>query len=186
MKRQNKYILILLAIIATAIFATGCEDKQAIETNKLIDAADKKMSEAQPIFSAAMDKYAKIIGSIQDFEESKGAHDGEVKELIASYDKVAELQKGAAADFTQAAKLSKDETFKAYYEMTVKKIENSAALVNQNRVLAQAFIDSKTEDDYVAKVAGIKTKNESLTKESEEIAGKLKSLGEAVKAKNKS
>lgn len=185
MKKQKKFF-ILLAIITTALFAAGCEDKQVVEANKFVDSANKKVNDAKPLVAAAVDKFGKISDSVKDFDESRKSHEGELKELVASYDKIAELQKGAAADFAQAAKLSKDEAFKSYYEMSVKNVENMAALVSQNRILAQALLESKTEDEYMTKVAEIKTKNDALNKEGDDISAKLKKLEEAVNAKNKS
>ena len=185
MRKHNKYTLIVIAIITTALFATGCEDKQIVEANKLVDSANQKMNDAKPLITAAIDKFGKISDKMEDFEESKQAHEAEVKALMSSYDKIAELQKGAAADFGQAAKLSKDEAFKSYYEMSAKNVENSAAQVGQNRAIAQAYLDSKTEEDYAAKVSTVKTKSDSLKKEGDDITAKLKKLEEAVNAKNK-
>ncbi len=185
MKLTNKLNIILLAILAVAIFSSACDDRQVIEANKLVDSANKKMNDAKPLVTAAADKFGKISDNIVDFDASKKSHEGELKELAASYDKILELYKGASADFAQAAKLSKDETFRSYYEMSMKNIDNTAALVTQNKLLTQAFADSKTVEDYSKKIDEIKTKNDALNKEGDEIAAKLKTLEDAVNAKNK-
>ncbi len=185
MKPFNKLKIILLVTLVFAIMTTACDDKQVLEANKMVDSANKKMNDAKPLVTAAGDKFGKISDDIKDFDASKKAHDGELKELAASYDKILELYKGASADFAQAAKLSKDETFKSYYEMSVKDVDNTAALVTQNKLLTQAFADSKTIDDYSKKIDEIKTRNEALKKEGDDITAKLKTLEDAVNAKNK-
>lgn len=185
MNNYKKLKLILLAILAFAVLTTACDDQQVLEANKLVDSANKKMNDAKPLVTAAGDRFGKISDDIKDFEASKKAHDGELKELAKSYDQILELYKGATADFTQAAKLSKDETFKSYYEMSAKDVENTAALITQNKLLTQAFADSKTIDEYSKKIDEIKTKNDALKKEGDDISAKLKKLEADVNAKNK-
>lgn len=185
MNKYTKTNLILLAVLAIAVFTAGCDDPKVIEANKLVDSANAKVNEAKPLVTKTANTFEKILDGLDDFPASKKAQETEHKELLANYDKIAELYKGAIADFGQAAKLSSDETFKAYYEMSVKDLENTAALGNQNRLLTQAYFDSKTTDEFAGKIAEIKTKNDSLTKEGDEITAKLKTLEEAVKAKNK-
>jgi len=185
MRRINKLTLLIIAILAVAAFSTACDDKQVVEANKLVDSANKKMNDAKPLVAAAGEKFGKISDDVKDFDASRKAHEAELKELATSYDKILELYKGASSDFSQAAKLSKDETFKSYYEMSAKDVDNTAALVTQNKLLTQAFADSKTIDDYSKKIDEIKTKNEALKKEGDDIAAKLKTLEDAVNAKNK-
>ena len=185
MKRYTKLNIILMAILAVAMFASGCDDKQVAEANKLVDSANKKMNDAKPLMTKASETFSKISDKVQDFDEGKKAHEAELKELLTSYDKILELYKGAAADFGGASKLNSDATFKAYYDMSQKDMENSAALVSQNKVLVQAFIDAKTAEDYSKKLDEIKAKNDDLKKEGDDIAAKLKKLEADVNAKNK-
>ncbi len=186
MKKYNKINLILLAIVAMALFATACEDTKKIEeANKFVDSANKKMDEAKALIGKAADSFEKISKDMTDLAETRKAHESELKEIIKSYDKILELQKSSAGDFVAASKANSNEKFKAYYETSAKDMENTAEMVSQNKEMVQAFIDSKDIDAYSKKIDTISAKIDSLKKESDELREKLKKLEQEVNALNK-
>ena len=185
MKPHNKSNLVLLAFLTLALFATACTDAKIEAANKLVDSANKKTTEVKALVSKAADSFEKINKDLTDFEEAKTAHANDLKELVKSYDKILETQRSAASDFAEAAKLSANEKFKAYYEMSAKDGEKTAEVLTQSKELAQAILDSKDIESYSKKMDAIQAKSDSLTKESDDLRAKLKKLEDEVNALNK-
>jgi uncharacterized coiled-coil DUF342 family protein len=186
MTKLSKWKFILLACLALSLFATACEDTKKIEeANKSVDAANKKSDEAKALMSKTADSLINVTKDMTDLAETKSEREGEIKELVKNYDKVMELQKGAAADFNQAAKLNPNEKFKAYYEMSAKDMEKTAEVVGQSKEMAKALLDSEDIEAYNAKLQGVQTRSAALTKESDDLRAKLSKLEGEVKALNK-
>jgi hypothetical protein len=123
--------------------------------------------------------------SFNDFDEDKAANEGELKELVKSYDKILGLQNGIASDYTEAAKLNANEKFKAYYEMSAKDAQKTGEVIGQSKAAAQAILDSNDFDSFKAKMDGITAKSDSLKKESDGLRAQRSKLEEDVKALNK-
>lgn len=186
MKIVKNFNFILIAIMAISVISAACVDNKKIEeANKLVDSANKKSNDAKPLLDKASDTFGKISDAVQDFDESKKKQEGALKALTGDYDKIVELYKGASADFNAAAKLSDDATFKSYYEMSAKEIDNLSAMATQSKGLVQAFADSKSVEEYSKKLEEIKGKIDALKKEGDDLTAKVKKLDEEVKAKNK-
>ena len=111
--------------------------------------------------------------------------EGAIKTVIGDYDKIIELYKGASADFNSAAKLSDDATFKSYYEMSAKEVDNLSAMAAQSKEIVQAFANSKTVEEYAKKVDESSAKVDALKKEGDDLSAKVKKLDEEARAKNK-
>lgn len=177
---------VLIAIVAVGLFASACVDNKKIEeANKLVDSANKKSNDAKPLLTKAGEAFSKANDGMDDFDETRKQNETALKASMGDYDKVIELYKGASADFNSAAKLSDDATFKSYYEASAKEIDNLAAMATQSKSLVQAFIESKSIEEYSKKLDEIKGKIDSLKKEGDELTLKVKKLDEEVKAKNK-
>ena len=184
MKKRNQLTLILLAILAVALFA-ACNDRKIEEANKFVDSANKKVDEAKGLVTRAADSFTSITKDLENFDEMKKARENEIKELVKNYDKVLELEKSAASDFVAAAKANSNEKFKAYYETSAKDVEKRAEIINQSKELAQALLNSKDLESYSKKLETIQAKSDSLTKEGDALREKLNKLEEEVKALNK-
>lgn len=186
MKIAKKHNFVLLAIMAFSLFVTACVDNKKIEeANKLVDSANKKVNDAKSMAAKADEAFTKVNEGLEDYEETKATNEAALKASMSDYDKAIELYKGASTDFNSAAKLSDDASFKAYYETSAKQIDNVSAVVTQSKALTQAFVESKTIEEYSKKLAEIKAKVVSLRKEGDELTAKVKKLEEEVKAKNK-
>ncbi|HNU06254.1 MAG TPA: hypothetical protein PKO33_00730 [Pyrinomonadaceae bacterium] len=186
MKIVKKLNFVLLAITAISLFATACVDNKKIEeANKLVDSANKKVNDAKSMAAKADEAFTKVNEELDDYEESKTNNEAALKASMSDYDKAIELYKGASADFNSAAKLSDDASFKSYYEMSAKQIDNVSAVATQSKALTQAFVESKTIEEYSKKLDEIKAKVVSLKKEGDELTGKVNKLEEEVKAKSK-
>lgn len=186
MKIFRNINFVLIAIVAVGLFASACVDNKKIEeANKLVDSANKKSNDAKPLLTKAGEAFSKANDGMDDFDETRKQNETALKASMGDYDKVIELYKGASADFNSAAKLSDDATFKSYYEASAKEIDNLAAMATQSKSLVQAFIESKSIEEYSKKLDEIKGKIDSLKKEGDELTLKVKKLDEEVKAKNK-
>ena len=183
--RPNKMISVLIACLALALLSSACGDTAKIEeANKFVDAANKKADEAKTLISAAATKFEAITSDLDDFEEARTAHEAEVKDLIKSYDKILDLQKGIASDYSEASKTNPNEKFKAYYDMSAKDAQKTGEVLAQSKASAQAILDSKDTEAFAGKMLAIKAKLDSLTEESSELRGKLSTLETEVKALN--
>jgi protein involved in sex pheromone biosynthesis len=185
MKKQNLFTLLGLACAALTLFAAGCTDQKVEEANKFVDSANKKSDEFKSLMTKATESFDKVMKDMDDFDAGKKAHESDLKDIVKNYDKVMELAKGAASDFTEAAKANSNEKFKAYYEMSAKDMEKTGEVVNQNKEMANAILNSSDDEAYVQKMTSIQSKTESLTKESDDIRAKLKKLEAEVTALNK-
>ena len=186
MKKHNILKAVFLAIMAMALFTTACQDTEKIEgANKLVDSANKKSDEAKALINKTSESFDKVMKDTADFDEQKKKHEGELKEIVKNYDKIMELQKGAAKDFVEAAKLNPNDKFKAYYDASAKHSEKLAEMVNQNKQSAQALLDSSDIESYAKKIQEIDTKTTALIKEADEIAVTVKKLEQEVNALNK-
>lgn len=186
MKKHNKLKAVFMAIMAMALFATACQDTEKIEgANKFVDSANKKSDEGKALINTTSESFDKVMKDTADFDEQKKKHEGELKEIVKNYDKIMELQKGTAKDFVEAAKLSPNDKFKAYYDASAKQYEKLAEMVNQSKQSAQALLDSNDVESYSKKVQEIDTKTTALTKEADEIGAKVKKLEQEVNALNK-
>jgi hypothetical protein len=181
-----KKLITSLLLACLAVFAAGCTDQKIEQANKFVDSANKKMDESKALISKEGASFTKVMNDVgEDFEGAKKAHEAELKESLKNYDKIMELEKGAASDFGEAAKNNSNEKFKAYYDMSAKDMQKTSELMNQNKQLVQAVLDSSDEEAYVQKSEAINAKTESLTKEATDIRAKLKKLEEEVNALNK-
>jgi len=186
MKKHNKLTAIFLAILAMALFATACQDTEKIEgSNKLVDSANKKSDEAKALIIKTSESFDKVLKDPADFDEQKTKHEGELKEIVKNYDKIVELQKSTAKDFVEAAKLSPNDKFKAYYDAKAKHFEKLAEMTNQSKQSAQALLESSDVESYSKKMQEIDTKTTALTKEADEIDVKVKKLEQEVNDLNK-
>ncbi len=186
MKSLKKLNIIIIAIVAATLFSIACVDNKKIEeANKLVDSANKKSNDAKSLLERAGAAFTKISDDVKDFDDTKKQQEPALKAVVGDYDKIIELYKGASADFNSAAKLSDDASFKSYYEMSAKEIDNLSAMATQSKSIVQAFADSKSIEEYSKSVDEIKGKIDALKKEGDDISGKVKKLEEEVKAKNK-
>lgn len=186
MNRHNKWKLVLAICMGLALFATACEDTKKIEeANKFVDSANKKSDEAKALMTKTSDSFVNITKDMTDISETKVDRESELKDLVKNYDKIMELQKGAAGDFTQASKLNANDKFKAYYESSAKDMEKTAEVVNQSKEMAKAILDSEDIESYNKKLDTIQAKSDSLTKESVDLREKIKKLEAEVNALNK-
>src|SRR3954452_2846492 len=155
MKKHSKLTLILMAIVSLALFSASCEYQKKIdEANKFVDSANKKADEVKGLVSKAASTFESINSKLNDFEEDKAANEGELKELVKSYDKILGLQTGIASDYTEAAKLNANEKFKAYYEMSAKDAQKTGEVISQSKAAAQAILDSNDFDSFKSKMDG--------------------------------
>lgn len=186
MRINKPFNFVLLAFVAVSLIFTACVDNKKIEeANKLVDSANKKVNDAKPMLTKAGEAFTTANDGLDDYEGTKTKNEAALKASMGDYDKVIELYKGASTDFNSAAKLSEDASFKSYYEASAKEIDNLAAMATQSKGLVQAFVESKTVEEYSKKLDEIKGKIDSLKKEGDDLSAKVKKLEEEVKAKNK-
>lgn len=186
MRKHKKFNFVLIAVVAVSLFATACFDNKKIdEANKLVDSANNKVTEAKSLLTKAADAFKKANDGMEDLDKARKQNEAALKTSMGEYDKVIELYKGASADFNSAAKLSEDASFRSYYEMSAKEIDNLSAMASQGKALAQNFVESKTIEEYSKKLDEIKSKTDALEKEGDDLSAKVKKLDEEVKAKNK-
>ena len=182
----KNFNFVLISIMAISLLSAACVDNKKIEeANKLVDSANKKSNDAKPLLTKAGDAFNKANDGMEDYDETRKQHEAALKSSMGDYDKIIELYKGASADFNSAAKLSDDATFKSYYEASAKEIDNLAAMATQSKSLVQAFVESKSIEEYSKKLDEIKGKIDALKKEGDDLSAKVKKLDEEVKAKNK-
>lgn len=173
---RNKLNLILLAVLTTALFASACADKNAVEANKFVESANKKSLEVADMASKMPKTISQWVDDTKDIAESQKAHEAEAKEAIKNWDKIIETAKSGAGDFREAAKLNSDQAYKSYYEALAKSLDNDVEKGSNSKSVFQAFLDSKDWNSFSAHLDTVKTKMQDLQKQAADIAAQITKL----------
>lgn len=161
-------ILTVATLIGAALFI-ACD--QVDEANKLIDASNKKVLEAQKVFEKAnADSDALLAGEVDDLKTKNQA---KAKETIAAYEKAGEMFKAAAKDFDDAGKLKLSDKLKTYVGLKSKELVKTGEYVASLKEGLQVLMTANVAD-LEKKMNDYKTKNDALSKEVDDLAAQVK------------
>lgn len=178
-------VLGLSGLLALALgFAAACNMYETDKANKLVDAANVSIKDANDKWQSGTNKLQALETAAPENDDAQGLEKWrtDAKAVIADLEKARDAYKDAGSKFTEASKLKLQDKFKEYLdakgkEMT-KRGEMADALIGEPR----AVIDNASHEDLQKKSADAMTKYQSLKKEADDLEAKAVKLYEENKA----
>lgn len=175
MKTANK-INTLIAILITLTLVLGCSGDQQAEANKIVVEANSKLAEVRDLLKQAEARNNQLfdanIKSSEDLKAYRVKMAGEAKEIVTSYEKIADSLKEISGKFDGIAKMNVSDVFKDYAKTKSEEFAKRAEAVGIAKGNAQAFIDATDTKSMTAKFEENNTKTAKLFAEAGELGEK--------------
>jgi hypothetical protein len=180
--KKRDYLLVVTALLMCA-FVTACSFDETEKANKLVDAANTAIKDAN-------DKNVRGTNNLVDMEKAIPEMSGEAdlerlrskaKDIIADLEKARDGYKEAGSKFDEASKLDVKDKFKEYLNFKAKEMNTRSEMAGAVISEPKALIDSKGPDEYQKKIDGLLSKVTNLRKDAEDLAGKADKIFEENK-----
>lgn len=175
----------LMFVLALAVVgATACKIYETDKANKLVDAANASIKDANDKTQSGTSKLVEMEAAVPNIEDEEGLTKWrtEAKAIIADLEKARDGYTDAGNKFLEASKLKLQDKFKEYLDAKgqemKKRGEMSAALIAE----PQALIDSNTRDDFKNKASEVDKKYQDLKKQADDLESKANKIFEENKA----
>ncbi|HJQ27309.1 MAG TPA: hypothetical protein VKA60_25710 [Blastocatellia bacterium] len=175
----------LLTLLALALgFAAACKFYETDKANKLVDAANTSIKDANDKTQSGTSKLVEMEAAVPNIEDEEGLTKWrtEAKAIIADLEKARDGYTDAGNKFLEASKLKLQDKFKEYLDAKgqemKKRGEMSAALIAE----PQALIDSNTPEDFKAKADEVEKKYQDLKKQADDLESKATKIYEENKS----
>ncbi|MGA9771575.1 MAG: hypothetical protein WBV94_21260 [Blastocatellia bacterium] len=180
--KKRNYLLVVTALLMCA-FVTACSFDETEKANKLVDAANTAIKDAN-------DKNVRGTNNLVDMEKAipEMSDDADLerlrskaKDIIADLEKARDGYKEAGSKFDEAGKLDVKDKFKEYLNFKAKEMNTRSEMAAAVIAEPKALIDSKGPDEYQKKIDGLLAKVTNLRKDAEDLAGKADKIFEENK-----
>lgn len=178
-------VLGLSCLLALALgFATACNMYETDKANKLVDAANVSIKDANDKAQSGGTKLQTFESDVSQIEDEQGLEKvrAEAKTIIADLEKARDGYKDAGNKFTEASKLKLQDKFKEYLDAKGKEMTKRGEMVDTLIGEPKALIDSSNHEEYQKKAAEVATKYQSLKKEADDLEAKAVKIYEENKA----
>lgn len=154
--------------------ATACNFYETGKANKLVDAANAAINDANSSMQKGNSQLIEIEQAIPKIESDSEVEvqRAKAKEVISQLEKARDKYKEAGGNFEDASKLKVQDKFKDYLDAKGKEMKKRGDLVAALLEEPQAFLDSSNREAYEKKVPAIVTKVKDLKKEADDLAAK--------------
>jgi len=177
--------VVLSCLLTLALgLAAACNMYETDKSNKLVDAANVSIKDANDKLQAGTSKLGTMEAAVPQLEDEEGLEKlrTEAKAIIADLEKARDGYTDAGNKFAEASKLKLQDKLKEYYDFkgkSMKKLGEAAdALIAEPR----ALIDSTNREDFKQKAEAATTKAENLKKEADDLESKAGKIMEENKA----
>jgi hypothetical protein len=175
----------LIVVLALALgFASACKFYETDKANKLVDAANASIKDANDKTQSGtgkLDQLEAAIPQIED-EEALAKWRTEAKAIITDLEKARDGYTDAGNKFLEASKLKLQDKFKEYLDAKGQEMKKRGEQTNALIAKPQALIDSANLEDYQKRAAEASTKYDSLKKEADDLMNKADKIFEENKA----
>jgi hypothetical protein len=178
-------VLGLSCLLTLALgFAAACNMYETDKANKLVDAANVSIKDANDKSQSGTTKLQALETAVPEIEDEQALEKwrGEAKNIIAELEKARDGYKDAGGKFTDASKLKLQDKFKEYLDAKGKEMTKRGEMVDALIGEPRAFIDSTNREDYQKKSADVTTKYQSLKKEADDLEAKAVKIYEENKS----
>lgn len=168
-KRFTSFTFLLLAC-----FVLGCNAYETDKANKLVDAGNVAVTEANQFFQEANSKADKLFDSIniQQYPEERDSLKDSAQEALNEFEKSAAKYREAATKFDEASKLKLQEQLKEYLRLKSQEFSKRAEQADIAKGNPKALLESRDADELVKKVKENEDRSDNLEKEAGELAEK--------------
>jgi hypothetical protein len=157
----TSFTLLLLCI------ALGCNVYETDKANKLIDAGNAAVTEANQLMEDANSKADKISDSLNSEQESDSIK-GLAQEAAAVFDKSAARYREGATKFDQASKLKLQEQLKEYLTLKSREFSKHAEQAD----VAKSIMEGGDAETILKKINENRDRINQIEKEATELAEK--------------
>jgi F0F1-type ATP synthase membrane subunit b/b' len=173
--------VVLSCVLTLALgFAAACNMYETDKANKLVDAANASIKDANDKANTGTTKLQEMETAVPQIEDEQELEKWrtEAKAIIANLEKARDGYTDAGNKFTEASKLKLQDKFKEYLDFKGKEMKKRGEMTDALIGEPRALIDG----DYQKKVADVTTKFQSLKKEAEDLESKADKILEENKA----
>jgi len=178
-------VLGLSCLLALALgFAAACNMYETDKANKLVDAANASIKDANDKAQSGTTKLQAFESEVSQIEDEQGLEKTrtEAKAIIADLEKARDGYADAGKKFTEASKLKLQDKFKEYLDAKGKEMTKRGEMTDALIGEPKALIDSNNHEDYQKKSADATTKYQSLKKEADDLEAKAMKIYEENKS----
>jgi hypothetical protein len=164
----------ICTFVVLCSLATACKFYETDKANKLVDAANAAITDANGNMQKGNSQLIEIEQAIPNIDSDSGleAQRAKAKDVISLLEKARDKYKEAGGKFEDASKLKVQDKFKDYLDTKGKEMKKRGDLVAALLEEPQAFLASSNREDYNAKVPAIVNKVKDLKKEADDLAAK--------------
>ena len=168
-RRLASFTLLLLAC-----FAFACNLDETEEANKLIDAGNAAITEAEKYWEEANSKTHEIFDSLspEEYLEKRDSLKSTAQQAVASFEKSAAKCREASAKFDQASKLKVQEKLREYLIAKSQEWAKYAERADVAKESPKAFMESSDAITFSKKNNEINERIARLEREASELAEK--------------
>ena len=177
--------VVILCVCALALgFAAACNFYETDKANKLVDAANTSIKDANDKAEKGINKLDELDTAVKQIEDEATLEKARAtaKSIIADLEKAKDGFTDAGNKFEEASKLKLQDKFKEYLETKGKEMKKRGELAAALLSKPQALIDSTNQEDYQKKLEPVGAKVQSLQKEADDLAAKADKIYEENKA----
>jgi hypothetical protein len=177
--------VVLSCLLTLALgFAAACNMYETDKANKLVDAANASIKEANDKANTGTSKLQEMENAVPQIEDEQGLEKWrtEAKAIIADLEKARDGYTDAGNKFTEASKLKLQDKFKEYLDYKGKEMKKRGEMTDALIAEPRALIDSANMADYQKKAEAATTKVQSLKKEADDLESKADKIFEENKA----
>ena len=182
MKARKLGLLTLLAL--ALVGATACKIYETDKANKLVDAANASIKDANDKTQSGASKLVEMEAAVPKIEDEDGLTKWrtEAKTIIADLEKARDGYTEAGNKFLEASKLKLQDKFKEYLDAKGQEMKKRGEMTGALIAEPQALIDSNTREDFKAKADEVEKKYQDLKKQADDLEAKANKIYEENKA----
>jgi hypothetical protein len=163
-----------LASLALVCLALGCNAYETQKANKLIDAGNAAVTEANQFFQEANSKADKIFDSIdiERYPEDRDSAKDMAQDAASEFEKSAAKYREAAAKFDEASRLKLQEQLKEYLKLKSQEFGKRAEQADAAKGNPKALLESRDAEELLRQVKENEDRGDKLEKEADDLAEK--------------
>src|SRR2546423_15675912 len=167
MKARRLGLLTLLAL--ALVGATACKIYETDKANKLVDAANASIKDANDKTQSGTSKLVEMEAAVPKIEDEDGLTKWrtEAKTIIADLEKARDGYTEAGNKFLEASKLKLQDKFKEYLDAKGQEMKKRGELTDALIAEPRALIDTNKREDYQKKPEAVTTRVQGLRKEAD-------------------
>ena len=174
----------ICVLALTLGFAVACNMYETDKANKLVDAANTSIKDANAKMDTGMTGLQKVEAAVGQIEDQEGLDNARTtaKACIADLEKARDGYTDAGNKFAEASKLKLQDKFKEYLDLKGQEMKKRGEMVAALLSEPQTLVKSDSKEEYMKTSADATTKVQGLKKEVDDLEAKANKIQEDNKA----